>query len=197
MSRRAVFVDRDGTLSGSGGGAVVHPEQLRLLPCAEAAVRRLNEAGWQVVVVTDEPAVAFGELDEGVLADLHERLRGMLLEEGARLDGIYHCPHHPDGCVERYARACDCRQPGCAMFERARDEMGVDLEGSFYVGDKFEGLLAAAACGVTPILIRSGTGRRTESSLDAAGPAPACVVDTIEDAAAWVLRHAARRVAAS
>jgi D-glycero-D-manno-heptose 1,7-bisphosphate phosphatase len=149
MPRRAIFVDRDGTLCEKNG-LVADPEQLRLMPSAAAAVRRFNSRGWQVIVVTDQPGVAFGELDEDILANIHERLRGLLLEEGARLDGIYHCPHHPEGKVERYRRDCACRGPGIALFERARDEMGIDLDDSLFVSPSAGALRAAAACGVKP-----------------------------------------------
>lgn len=109
MPRRAIFVDRDGTLSEKNG-LVADPEHLRLLPCSADAIRRINRSGWQVIVVTDQPGVAFGEFDEHVLADVHDQLRLLLLENGARLDGIYHCPHHPEGQVERYRRDCACRR---------------------------------------------------------------------------------------
>lgn len=195
--RRAIFVDRDGTLSEKNG-LVTDPEQLRLLPCAATAIRRLNLSGLQVIVVTDQPGVAFDEFDEDVLADVHERLRLLLLEASARLDAIYHCPHHPEGKIERYRRNCACRKPGVALFERARDEMGIDLEGSFFVGDSPDALQAAAACGITSILVRTGKGRETEAVLARLDVAPAQIVDTLEDAAKWALqRCAAPRVPAS
>ncbi|NIL99570.1 MAG: HAD hydrolase-like protein [Acidobacteria bacterium] len=91
------------------------------------------------------------------MADFHERLRGLLLEENARIDGIYHCPHHPEGEVERYRRACDCRRPGSGLFDRARDEMGIDLGRSFLLADSEAALRSAVAAGVQPILVRAGT----------------------------------------
>ena len=190
MQRRAIFVDRDGTLSEKNG-PVADPEQLRLLPWAAAAICRINRSGRQVVVVTDQPGVAFGEFDENVLADVHERLRRLLLEDGARLDGIYHCPHHPEGKIERYRRDCTCRRPGIALFERARDEMGIALDGSFFIGDSPDALQAAAACGMPSVLVRTGEGRETEATLARIDVTPACVVDTIEDAAEWALQQCA------
>ncbi len=190
MPRRAIFVDRDGTLTEKNG-LVTDPEHLFLLPCAAAAIRRVNRSGWQVIVVTDQPGVAFDEFDEDVLADVHERLRLLLLEDGARLDGIYHCPHHPEGKVERYRRDCACRRPGVALFERARDEMGIALDGSFFIGDSPDALQAAAACGMPSVLVRTGQGRETEAALARIDVTPACVVDTIEDAAEWALQQCA------
>ena len=188
MPRRAIFVDRDGTLCEQNG-LVADPEQLRLLPRAAAAIRRLNRNGWQVIVVTDQPGVAFDEFDEDALADVHERLRSLLLVEGARLDGIYHCPHHPEGKIERYRRDCACRKPGIGLFERARDEMGIDLDGSFLVGDSPGALRAAAACGLESVLVRTGAGGETEALVPRLEVAPGHVVDTIEDAAEWALQR--------
>lgn len=190
MPRRAIFVDRDGTLS-ENNGAAAGPEHLRLLPRAAAAICRINRSGWQAIVVTDQPGVAFGEFDVDILADVHERLRLLLLEEDARLDGIYHCPHHPEGKIERYRCECACRRPGIALFERARDEMGIVLDGSFFIGDSPDALRAAAACGIPSILVRTGNGRETEAALARIDVTPAQVVDTVEDAAEWALQQCA------
>jgi len=197
MPRRALFVDRDGTLcERPGSGAERHP--LRLLPDAAASVRRLNQGGFQVIVVTDQPGVAFDEFDEDVLADAHEKLRLLLLEEGARLDGIYHCPHHPEGRIERYRSDCACRGPGTALFERARDEMGVDLAGSFFVCDSPLGLRAAASAGIRPILVRVERTRESVARIEQLAGTSLDVVETLNDAASLVLRsRAATGVAVS
>jgi len=168
MPRRAIFVDRDGTLC-ERNESVAAREPLRPVPSAAAAIRRFNNHGWQVVVVTDQPGIAFDDFDEDVLAETHEQLRLLLLEEGARVDGIYHCPHHPEGKIERYRRKCGCRRPGTALFERARDEMGIDLANSFFFGDSAEALRAADACGVKAVLVRNGQ-------------------DSLHDAAEWALQ---------
>jgi len=188
MPRRAIFFDRDGTLCESNG-PVTDPEQLRLMPSAAAAIRRLNNRGWQVLVVTDQPGVAFDEFDEDILADIHERLRTLLLEEGARLDGIYHCPHHPEGSVERYRRDCACRRPGIALFERARDEMGIDLGDSFLVGNSADALQAASACGIKAVLLRTGASHETEVDSARLDGGPVHVVDSIDAAADWALQY--------
>ena len=184
MPRRAIFVDRDGTLPVADAGTP------RLLAGAAAAIRRINRANRQAVIVTHRPEVAFGLLDEDALAELHEGLRLELLEKAARIDGIYHCPHHPEGVVERYRKECACRKPGVGLLERARDEMGIDLRGSFLVGDRAADLRAAAACGMPALLVRSGRGAETEAALAELRLTPAAVVDTIADAVDWILREA-------
>ncbi len=155
MPRRAIFFDRDGTLCEQDR-SVAAREPLRPVPSAAAAIRRFNSHGWQVVVLTDQPGIAFGDFDEDALAETHEQLRLLLLAEGARLDGIYHCPHHPEGKIERYRRECDCRRPGTALFERARDEMGIDLANSFFFGGSADALRAAAACGLKAVRVHNG-----------------------------------------
>jgi len=183
MPRQAIFIDRDGTLCRATG-SITAVDQVSLEPGATAAVNRFNSHGRQVVVVTQQPGIAFGELDEDTLAEIHERLRLLLLEHDARLDGIYHCPHHPEGTVERYRRACNCRAPGPALFERARDEMGVELEGSFFLSRSAQALRAARACGITTVLIHDEAEPGTAPDLDHR-------VDSIDAAAELTLRDCA------
>ena len=173
MPRRAIFLDRDGTLTAPGGGPA---ERLELLPGTAAAIRRINRAGWQVVVVTHETHVAMGRLDEDTLAELHERWRAELLEEEARIDGIYHCPHDPQAEVERYRRECRCRPPALGLFEKARDEIGIELDSSFVLGCVRERLPAAGETGLTPQL------------LEPVGDNPDC--SALDDAVADVLDRA-------
>jgi D-glycero-D-manno-heptose 1,7-bisphosphate phosphatase len=158
MHRKGVLMDRDGTICEEVG-YVDRVDQIRLLRNSAEAIRKVNEAGLQAVVVTNQAGVAHGHFDESLIADAHERLRALLAEQGARLDGIYYCPHHPEIGDARYRRDCDCRKPGPGMLWRARDEMGIDLSGSYMVGDRFNDLQAGATAGATPILVLTGFGR--------------------------------------
>ncbi len=180
MRRRAIFVDQDGALC-TGELAGSGPPQLA--PGAADAVRRMNRAGWQVVVVCERPEIALGELDEDRLADFHERLRESLLAKDARIDGIYLCPHHPEGTVERLRRVCECRRPGIALYERARDEMGIDLTRSFFIGDSELALRSAIQAGLRPILVRTSTDRETGSRSAGEPCRSAEVVDSFAEAA--------------
>src|SRR5205809_4427210 len=107
-TRPAVFIDRDGTLTEEVG-YVNHPSRLRLLPRSAQAIRRLNQAGIAAVVVTNQAGVARGYFSEGVLAAVNAALVTMLKEEGAYLDGVYVCPHHPDEGAPPYLTVCDSR----------------------------------------------------------------------------------------
>jgi D-glycero-D-manno-heptose 1,7-bisphosphate phosphatase len=156
--RRAIFMDRDGTVCEEVG-YVNHVDRLRLLPRSAEAVRLANEAGFQTVVVTNQAGVARGYFDEDLVHEAHDALRLQLAESHARLDGIYYCPHHPEVGAPAYRRECDCRKPLPGMLLRARDEMGIDLASSYMVGDTVKDLGAGSAVGATTILVRTGYGK--------------------------------------
>jgi D-glycero-D-manno-heptose 1,7-bisphosphate phosphatase len=180
-------MDRDGTVCEEVG-YLDRVEKLRLLPGSAEAIRRANAAGLQTLVLTNQSGVARGRFDETLLADVHERLRELLADAGARLDGIYHCPHHPQHGEPPYRAECECRKPAAGMLWRARDEMGIDLEGSYMVGDRMSDVEAATRAGTTPILVLTGVGRRERESAEAPGAArPAHVADDLLGAVEWIL----------
>ncbi|HEX9114396.1 MAG TPA: HAD family hydrolase, partial [Nitrospirota bacterium] len=122
----AVFLDRDGTVIEEVG-YLSDLKQLRLIPGAAAAIRGLNDAGFKVVLVTNQSGVARGYFTEAFVRETHDLLEKMLGLEGARLDGVYYCPHHPKAGNSRYTVVCDCRKPGTGMLEQAARELGVDI----------------------------------------------------------------------
>lgn len=193
MRRRAVLLDRDGTICREVG-YVNDISRLELLDRSAEAIRRLNEAGLQTVAVTNQSGVARGYFGEELLADVHDRLRELLAERGARLDGIYYCPHHPETGDERYRCRCHCRKPGPGMLHRARDEMGVDLASSYMVGDRYDDLLAGVAAGATPILVLTGYGREAwEEHGSSWTTRPAHVAEDLLGAVEWILRRERER----
>src|SRR5574341_1356927 len=157
LSRPAVFIDRDGTLTEEVG-YVNHPERLRLLPRSAEAVRRLNQAGVAAVVVTNQAGVARGYFSEEVLAAVNASLVAQLKAEGAHLDGLYVCPHHPTEGAAPYRRACECRKPKPGLLLRAAADCGLDLSRSTLVGDKASDLVAARAVGARSGLVLTGYG---------------------------------------
>jgi histidinol-phosphate phosphatase family protein len=154
--RPTVFLDRDGTLNRHVG-YLRAPEQLELLPGVAEAVAGLNAAELQVVVVTNQPVVARGELDDVGLEAIHAELEVQLARAGAYLDRIYHCPHHPDagfaGERSELKIACACRKPAAGMIEAACAELLVDRARSVLIGDDERDLGAALAAGLRPILV--------------------------------------------
>src|SRR5260370_34507432 len=127
-ARTAVFLDRDGTVSDEVG-YLNHLSRFRLLPDAAAAIRRLNEAALPVIVVTNQSGVGRGYFPEQLVRDVHDRMNAELLKAGARLDGVYYCPHVSSD-------ECECRKPTTRMLEQAARELGLDLKKSFVVGDR-------------------------------------------------------------
>ena len=157
----AVFFDRDGTLNRDVG-YVTHLDAYELLPRAAAAVRRVNEAGWLAILVTNQAGVARGYFPESMVEAAHGKLRDELRAEGARLDAIYYCPHAPNGDVPAYAIDCRMRKPYPGMILKAGEERGVDLEKSVMLGDKYSDLEAGwrAGCGAGLLLTGYGRGER-------------------------------------
>jgi len=161
--RPAVFLDRDGTLNVEVNG-LTSPDQVELIPGAGDAVRSLNRAGLLAVVVTNQAMVARGDCSEAGLEQIHDRLEALLAEQGAYLDAIYYCPHHPDHRVpgERadLAIECGCRKPGTAMIERATSDLFIRLENSWMIGDTTVDLQTAHNAGIQSVLVRTGYGGR-------------------------------------
>jgi D-glycero-D-manno-heptose 1,7-bisphosphate phosphatase len=157
MSRRFAILDRDGTINEEVG-YVLHPAEMRLLPGAAEAIRRLRDLGLGIVVVTNQSPIGRGLLTEQRLADIHDRLRDLLADEDATLDGIEFCPHTPE-------EGCACRKPGTAMVERAARSLDFDPADAFVVGDHAGDVRLGRAVGATTILVLTGHG--TEECADA------------------------------
>jgi D-glycero-D-manno-heptose 1,7-bisphosphate phosphatase len=164
VARPAVFLDRDGTITREVG-YLRSPAQLRLLPRAASAIKRLNDGGFAVIVTSNQSGVARGLLTEADLALTNEALQRRLARHGARVDAFYFCPHHPEVGPPRYRRRCRCRKPSPGMLLRAARELGLDLRQSFSVGDSARDLLAGKRAGCRSILVRTGYGRATEAKL--------------------------------
>ena len=151
-SRPAVFLDRDGTII-EDVGYLGDADRVRLIPGAAEAIARLNQAGIPAVVVTNQSGIARGLLDETAYQATRARLDRLLADRGARLDGHYHCPHHPD-----ITGPCDCRKPGLLLYRRAAQDLSLDLHASWWVGDRTRDIEPATALGGQGILIDRGGG---------------------------------------
>jgi D-glycero-D-manno-heptose 1,7-bisphosphate phosphatase len=148
--RPAAFLDRDGVLNVDHG-FVHRPEQLEWVAGAPEAVRLLNEAGFTVIVVTNQSGVARGYFDEAAVHGFNAHLHAGLGAHGAHVDAFYYCPHHPQGTVKQFAIVCRCRKPGPGLFEQAAAEWPIDRAQSFMIGDKDDDVTAAAAFGIRGI----------------------------------------------
>ncbi len=149
--RRAVFLDRDGTICEEMG-YVNHVDRLQVFPYAAAAIRRLNEAQIPVIVVTNQSGVARGIFPESLVLEVHKNMVAELASCGARVDSIYFCPHKTED-------ACACRKPNPGLLKRAAREHGLDLAASWIVGDRYADLEMSHAVGGRGILVMTGYGR--------------------------------------
>lgn len=152
MSSRALFLDRDGTL--------VHafhypsrPEQLKLYDDIGPELRALQQSGFRLIIITNQAGIARGYFTEVDLQRMHEYLVDELTKLGVHVDGIYHCPHHPDGIVEELAFRCDCRKPQPGMLLQAAHDLDLDLEHSWFVGDILDDVEAGNRAGCRTILV--------------------------------------------
>lgn len=156
MSRRAAFIDRDGVLNEER--AFVHRrEDFALLPGAVAALCLLKEAGYLLVVITNQSGIARGIYSEADYLALTEHLRAELAAAGVSLDAVEYCPHLPDAPVERYRLDCDCRKPKPGMLRRAIRALDIEPGASFLVGDRLSDIEAGRAAGIGRCyLVRTG-----------------------------------------
>ena len=157
--RPAIFLDRDGTLNVEKGHLRT-PEKLEVLPGVGPALRALRQSGFCLVVLTNQPVVARGEATEADITAIHRRLEWELGKEGAYLDGIYVCPHHPDhgfpGERTELKTHCECRKPGTGLFEQACRDLRIDVANSWMVGDQSRDIEMARRAGLRSVLVKTG-----------------------------------------
>lgn len=191
--RQAVFLDRDGTLNEENG-LIRDPDALSLIPGAALAVQRLNQGGWLSIVATNQPVIARGEVSETGLERIHARLDHLLGVDGAYLDVIRYCPHHPDsgfpGEVAALKVPCGCRKPEPGLLTDAIRDFGIDPARSWMVGDATTDIEAGRRAGVKTILVRTGwAGRDGKSAIE-----PDYVAMDLAGAVEWITGgHAATR----
>lgn len=186
MSRQAVFLDRDGTLVEEAG-YLDRLERLVFFPYSVDAVRLLNRANLVVVIVTNQAGIARGIFKEEFVSEAHQHIRARLVAGGARIDGFYYCPHHPEAVIEAYRQSCECRKPQPGLLKRAAAELDIRLDRSFVVGDRWHDLEAGERVGARGVLVRTGYGK-TEEAAPHARVVPSAIVDNLMEAVSWILR---------
>ena len=178
--RPAVFVDRDGVLIREVDH-LTSASQIDILPGVPESLRRLRDAGWVIVVVTNQSVVARGMVTEEGLREIHHALEAQLTARRAALDAIYYCPHHPEGAVAAYRVVCDCRKPLPGLLLRAAADLGIDLPGSVMVGDAMSDIEAGRRAGCRTVLLRAGW------MPELTAPAADHVAAALAGAADWIL----------
>ncbi len=188
IRRPAVFLDRDGTINEQMG-YINHLCRFKLLAGAAEAIKLLNDAEIPVVVISNQSGLARGYFPEELLVAVHEKMDRLLAEKGAHVDGIYYCPHHPEAKEARFRETCNCRKPKPGLVLQAADEMNLDPEKSFVVGDRWSDIKTAANCGAKSILVRTGYGRGDEQYI---GPhqeiQPDYKAEDLLEAVKWILK---------
>ena len=184
-SGKAVFFDRDGTLNVDPG-YISDPANLELYPGVGNELKRLKEAGYTLIVLTNQSGVARGLVRPEALEKIHQRMNELLGESGVRIDEFLVCMHHP-------AAGCDCRKPGTALIRLAEEKYGLDLTESIIVGDRETDLQAGVTAGLGKvILVRTGHGGKTETHLRecALDRAVHFVADDLSEVVDWILDRA-------
>ncbi len=185
--KRAVFLDRDGTVSEEVG-YVNHVGRFRLIPRAAQGIRRINESDYLAVLVTNQAGVARGYFKESLVIAVHERLEELLAENGAHLDGIYYCPHHPTAGEPPYRQDCDCRKPKPGMVLAAQRDLNIDVAQSFMVGDKHSDITFAQSVGMQGVLVKTGYGLGEIEQWSAGWTEqPDQICEDLLDAVEWIL----------
>lgn len=157
--QKCVFLDRDGTLN-KYVGFLRDIDELELLPGVAEAVRKINESGYLAIVATNQPVIARGEVTVPELQEIHNKLETLLGQEGAYLDAIYYCPHHPhkgyEGEIPELKFDCECRKPKAGLLQQAAKDFNIDLSKSYMVGDGDNDVQCGINAGCTPVLLTDG-----------------------------------------
>ena len=189
MTRRAIFIDRDGTISEEVG-YINHPSRYRVFPFAAEAIKMLNEVGWLAVLVTNQAGVARGYFKEAMIGEVHSILEQELAREGAKLDAIFYCPHHPSVGELPYRHDCDCRKPKPGLIREAARRFDINLADSWMVGDRYGDIELARNAGVRSAFVLTGYGRgEWEHQRDAWQHQPDLVAENLLQAVRGILER--------
>lgn len=195
-SKIAVFFDRDGTLNVEAGYIRVL-ENLVLAEGAAEAVKKVNNRNMYSILTTNQTGPARGYYSEQHVLDLNSRLENLLLEQGAKLDAKYYCPHYKDGIVPEYSFDCNCRKPKTGMIDQAlKDFPEIDIHNSYYIGDKATDIELANNCQCKGVLLKTGFGQQVlDGTYQELNCKPHFIAENITEAIDWVLEDSKKAAA--
>jgi D-glycero-D-manno-heptose 1,7-bisphosphate phosphatase len=185
---KAVFLDRDGTLIQERN-YLSSPEQVSLLPYCSQALRILADAGYHLILITNQSGIARGYFTMDDFLRVQERFQSLLAKDGIQLDASFVCPHHPEAPILEYRLSCDCRKPRPGLLDRAAKELSLDLKQSWIIGDKADDIRLSVSRPLKPLLVRSGHGSEQEEELLREFPSLAVADDIMEAARIIVARE--------
>jgi len=184
--QKCVFLDRDGVIN-IDTDLIHRPEDFELYPYASSSIKTLNKLGYLVVVVTNQSVIARGLCSIEELGEIHKKMETELGADGAYVEAIYFCPHHPhggfEGEVKEYKIPCSCRKPSPGMLLEAQKRFNIDFSKSFLVGDSPRDIEAGAAAGVTTIRVKTGHGTKPHTAV------PDHYVDSLIEAVELIANH--------
>ncbi len=158
-----IILDRDGVINQDSDAYIKSPDEWIPIPGSLEAIARLSQAGYQVVVATNQSGLARGLFDQATLDAIHHKMESAIHQHGGELAGIYYCPHGPDD-------GCSCRKPKPGLLQQIEQELGIDPTQTVLVGDSLRDLQAATAFGIKPILVLTGKGIETAKEIDQKQP---------------------------
>jgi D-glycero-D-manno-heptose 1,7-bisphosphate phosphatase len=179
--KRAVFLDRDGTINREVD-FLSDPSEVELLPGASEAIARLNNGTWLVIVVTNQSGVGRGYFSKETVDSVHHKLQVLLTKDNARLDAVYYCPHHPDD-------GCKCRKPALGMLQQAVVDYDIDLQRSFVIGDKLSDVEMGKHAGCRSVLVLTGYGEKAKNEAKVKGVD--FIAQDLPAAVNWILEERA------
>jgi D-glycero-D-manno-heptose 1,7-bisphosphate phosphatase len=188
MKKRAVFLDRDGTINKDVG----YPSSfsmIEIFPFSFEAIRKINKAGLLAVIVSNQSGVGRGLIIEKNLLDIHQKLKAAFAQHNAHFDGVYYCPHYRLSSIPRYRKNCRCRKPNSGMGLQAAADLNIDMNNSYMVGDKVGDILFGRNIQAKPILLRTGFGQEALPKLKKKRIVPAYVAPNLLDAVNWILKR--------
>ena len=155
---KAVFLDRDGVITKEPPYYAHKIDQLELIPKSAEAIKLLNESGFKVVVISNQSGIARGYYEEKDVESYNNAMKNELEKQEAYINAIYYCPHYPEATIKEYRIDCDCRKPKPGMLKRAKEDLDLNLKGSFLIGDKMSDIEAGYRAGCKTILVLTGQG---------------------------------------
>ena len=187
LKKPAVFIDRDGTINEQMG-YINHISRFVLLPGSAEAIKLLNDHGYLVIIVSNQSGIARGYFPMELVNEVHAHMKALLERDNARIDGIFFCPHYPEGKLPEYSRACECRKPKTGLIKMACGDFDIDMANSYVIGDRCTDIELARNAGLKGILVKTGYGL---GDLEYVFPnlsfEPFHVADDFLDAAGWIV----------
>jgi D,D-heptose 1,7-bisphosphate phosphatase len=192
MKKKAVFLDRDGNINKDVGYPNSYA-QIKIYPYSYEAVRKINKAGFLAIVITNQSGVGRGFIKEGELKEIHRKMKKSFLENNARLDGMYYCPHYIDSSIPKYKKDCECRKPHPGLAYKAAKNLNIDLSKSYMIGDKVEDILFGKNIKSKTILVLTGFGKESRAQLKNMKTKADYVAKNLLDAVNWILEKDQQR----